>query len=91
MRDHGRDAERGEQRVDEQARADAGDREPPVAAAAAQGIPHDEEGIGAGHHRHERRDERECEDLRIDEVHTFRRRKQSIVWSFTIPTACMNA
>ena len=69
MRDHGRDAERGEQRVHEQARADAGDREPPVAAAAAQGVPHDEEGVGAGHHRHERRDERECEDLRIDEVH----------------------
>ena len=51
----------------------------------------DEKGVGAGHHRHERRDERESEDLRVDEAHTFRRRKQPAAWSFTIPTACMNA
>ena len=44
-----------------------------------------------GNDRHERRDERESEDLRIDEAHAFGRRKQPVAWSFTTPTACRKA
>ena len=91
MREDRGDAERGQQRMHEQAAADPGDRQPAVAAAAAQGIAHDEEGVGAGRDRHQRRDEREGEDLRVEQAHRRPCRKQPTVWSFTIPTACMKA
>ena len=86
-----RHAEGGQEGMDEQPAADPGNRQESVAPAATQGIAHDEEGVGAGRDCHQRRDERECEDLRVEQAHEALRRKQSVVWSFTIPTACMKA
>ena len=69
MREHNRESERGEEGVHEQAAADAGDGQEAVVPAAAQRVPHDEQRVRAGQHRHERRDDREGEDLRVDYVH----------------------
>ena len=91
MRKDRRDAEGGQQGVHEQPAADPGDRQETVAPAATQRIAHDQERVGAGRDRHQRRDERESEDLRVEQVHEALRRKQPALWSFTIPTACMKA
>ena len=91
MREDRRHAECGQERMDEQAAADAGDRRPAVFPPAAQRVAHDEEGVRARRDRHQCGHQRESEDLRVQEVHGIFLRKQPTVWSFTIPTACMNA